>query len=77
MPSKRSREPIFGDGALPFLIQLIGLGVAFTIVLAVAVLGIRSHATVGTALFGEQSTAPHLEPGESTIINGITIKRIN
>jgi hypothetical protein len=77
MATKPKKEPIFGEGALPFLAQLVGLGAACAIILAVAMIGIRSQRAVSEMLFGEPNHAPHLEPGESTVINGVTIKRIN
>jgi hypothetical protein len=76
IPSKR--ESIFGSGAGPFLVELAVLVVALGLVLLVSTLGVRAYRSIGAALFGEpQRAAPVLQPGESTVIDGMTIKRIN
>jgi hypothetical protein len=73
----RSKEPIFGEGAMPFFVQLVGLAFAFLLITGTLLMGRVAYSTVRTAMFGPEQTVPHLEPGESTVVNGFTIKRIN
>lgn len=77
-PIESKREPVFGEGAKPFFVQLIGLGASCVLILAVLMVGRAAYSSVGETLFGKpQQTAPHLEPGQSAVINGVTIKRID
>lgn len=63
---------------MPFLVQLIGLGVSFALIIGVLMLAHGAYSSVGRTLWGEpQQAAPHLEPGESSVVNGVTIKRID
>lgn len=71
------KEPFFGEGAVPFVLQIAGLAVALGLVLGTLLLAKSAYSNVHAALFGAQQTAPHLEPGESTVIDGVKIKRIN
>ena len=78
LKSVRSREPLFGSGAGSFFGQLLTLAAALALILLVATLGRTAFSTIRTTLFGEpERSAPVLQPGESTVINGVTIKRIN
>ena len=72
------REPIFGEGAIPFFVQLLGLGASLALIMGVLFLAHGAYSSVDRALWGEpQQAAPHLEPGESAVVNGVTIKRID
>ena len=67
------KEPIFGDGALPFVGQAIGLAVALVIVLGALLLGRFVFAEIRSTMFGEQQTAPI----EGVTPNGVHWKRID
>jgi hypothetical protein len=71
-------EPIFGAQAGSFFRQLVTLAVALGIVLVVLLLGVFAKDSAQRLLYGEPSHArPALQPGESTTVDGVTIKRIN
>jgi hypothetical protein len=71
----KRREPIFGSGALPLLGELLGFAFGICLLILIAVLG--TH--VRDMMFGEppQAHQTPLLPGDSTIVDGYTIKRIN
>jgi hypothetical protein len=71
-------EPIFGDQARPFFSQLVTVAVGLGLVFLVLVLGVLARDQVHRLLYGEPShAAPVLEPGQSTTVDGVKIKRIN
>ena len=74
---KKRREPVFGSGFGPLLAQLtisgVALGLLFLVLLLAVVVKKRAHSLI----YGEPQSSQHLEPGESKIINGYTIKRID
>ena len=70
----KRREPIFGSGALPLLGELLGFAFGICLLILVAFLGMHFKGM----LFGEpQGRQTPLQPGDSTVIDGYTIKRIN
>jgi hypothetical protein len=76
--SGQKSEPIFGDQARPFFSQLAMLAAALGLVLLVLVLGVFARDQAHRFLYGEPShAAPTLAPGQSTTVDGVTIKRIN
>ncbi|WP_156436084.1 hypothetical protein [Bradyrhizobium pachyrhizi] len=78
MGDSHSREPIFGPAAGSFFVQLAALAVALGLVFAVLALGVFTKDEAHRLLFGKPSHArPTLEPGQSTTIDGVKIKRIN
>jgi hypothetical protein len=74
----KQREAIFGDGAGSFFAQLTTLAAALCLLFVVLVAGVFVKREAHAFLWGEpQQTRPALQPGESTVINGVTIKRID
>ena len=70
-------EPVFGSGFAPLLAQLTIFAAALGLLLLVFLLAVVVKKRAHSLIFGEPQGSLHLEPGESKVINGYTIKRIN
>jgi hypothetical protein len=74
----KPREPIFGPGVGPFLAEMVVLAVTFGLIFLAATLGKAAYSAIESAVLGEPHHAqPLLRPGETAVINGVTIRRIN
>lgn len=74
----KQREPIFGMGAGSFVAQLTTLAAALCLLFVVLVLGVYVRREAHAFLWGEpQQARPALQPGQSTVIDGVKIKRID
>jgi hypothetical protein len=71
------REPVFGSGFAPLLAQLAISAAALGLLLLVLLLGVVVKKRAHSLIYGEPQGTQHLELGESKVINGYTIKRIN
>lgn len=75
---KSEREPIFGPAAGSFLAQMTTLLAALCLIFVVLVAGVFVKREAHDFLWGEtQQARPALQPGESTVIDGVKIKRID
>jgi hypothetical protein len=73
-----SGEPIFGAQAGSFFRQLVTLAFALGLVLLVLFLAVYAKDATQRLLYGDPAHArPVLEPGQSTVVDGVKIKRIN
>jgi hypothetical protein len=73
---EKPREPVLGPGALPMLGEMIVIAAICGLFILIAVLKDRAYGL----FFGERPPAHHtepLQPGESTVIDGVAIKLIN
>lgn len=68
------REPVFGSGAGPFVAQLFRLALALGLILSVLLIAVFVKDQTRSLLYGEH---PKLEIDQSTVIDGVKIKRIN
>lgn len=72
------RESIFGPQAGSFFAQGTTLLAALCLVFVVLMAGVYVKQEAHALLWGEpQHAQPALEPGQSTVIDGVKIKRIN
>jgi len=74
---QKRREPVFGSGFAPLLAQLAisaaTLGLVLLVLLMAVVVKKRAHGLI----YGEPQGSQQMEPGESKVIDGYTIKRID
>lgn len=70
------RETIFGPAAGSFFLQLLTLAGALCLVFAVLMLGVFTKDEARRFLYGDPGR-PTLQPGQSTVVDGVSIKRIN
>jgi hypothetical protein len=74
---EKPREPIFGRGAPYFLAELAitagALGLLLVVLLAAGSVRERAYGV----MFGEPQLSQPLKPGESVVIDGYKIKRID
>ena len=74
---QKRREPVFSSGFAPLLAQLIISATALGLVLLVLLLAVVVKKKAHSLIYGEPQGSQQMEPGESKVINGYTIKRIN
>ena len=74
----KQRESIFGPAAGSFLAQMTTLLASLLLVFLVLVTAVYMKRELNAFLWGEpQHAQPVLQPGQSTEIDGVKIKRIN
>ena len=72
------REPIFDPAAGSFFSQMTTLLAALCLVFVVFVVFVYVKRETNLLLWGEpQTSRPALQPGQSTVIDGFTVKRLN
>jgi hypothetical protein len=75
---EKPREPIFGNGAGALLAELLILAFSLGLLILVLFLGSYAKDQAWRLLYGQpEHASPVLQPGESTVINGFKVKRIN
>jgi len=70
---QKRREPVFGSGFAPLLAQLTIFAAALGFLLLVLLLAVFVKQRAQSLIYGE----PQMGPGESKVINGYTIKRVD
>jgi len=73
----KPREPVFGSGFAPFLAQLTIFAAALGLLLLVFLLAVVVKKKAHSLIYGEPQGSQQMEPGESKLINGYAIKRID
>jgi len=77
-PIREKSESIFGPGAGSFFAQLTIVAIALGLMFVVLTLGVFVKRETQSVLYGEPAqTQPALQPGETAVINGVKIKRVN
>ncbi|KJC36497.1 hypothetical protein UP06_32840 [Bradyrhizobium sp. LTSP857] len=74
---KRRGEPFFGHGAVRFLAELIVSVGALGLLLIVLLLTASVKEKASRLIYGGSQRSQALEPGESRVIDGYKIKRID